>query len=61
MYKRQSWDSDDRDVTDVLAEVDAWAAAGADDLALWFGAVGGFARRLRAFAAASGQLLPATR
>ncbi|MEU4890870.1 TIGR03619 family F420-dependent LLM class oxidoreductase [Streptomyces sp. NPDC044780] len=45
---RIGWDDDGRDVRDVRAEIDAWAAAGADHLAVWFGDAEGFGRRMRA-------------
>lgn len=46
---RTSWTGDDRDLDDVLAEVEHWNAVGADHLAVWFGPYTGFGDRMAAF------------
>ena len=54
---RIGWDDDGRDVREVREEVEAWRAADADHLAVWFGSPegGGFRRRMRALAGAADQ------
>jgi probable F420-dependent oxidoreductase len=47
---RTEWSDPARPVDDVAAEVRAWADAGADHLAIWFGAADGFADRMTALA-----------
>ncbi|MFJ9414668.1 TIGR03619 family F420-dependent LLM class oxidoreductase [Streptomyces sp. NPDC101227] len=48
---RTEWSSGDRPLADIRAEVAAWEAAGAEDLAVWFGPVeDGFGERMRALA-----------
>lgn len=52
---RTDWDGPGRSAADVRAEVARWEAAGAADLAVWFGAADdGFAARMRALAAGTG-------
>lgn len=45
---RAEWSDPGRPVEDVAAEVREWEAAGADHLAVWFGAADGFADRMTA-------------
>ncbi|MFI1090854.1 TIGR03619 family F420-dependent LLM class oxidoreductase [Streptomyces sp. NPDC020917] len=51
---RIGWDDPGRPVADVAEEVAAWAAAGADQLAVWFGDPDGFDSRMTALAEATG-------
>ncbi|MEU9112015.1 TIGR03619 family F420-dependent LLM class oxidoreductase [Streptomyces sp. NPDC048483] len=52
---RTEWASSEQPLAEVRAEVAAWEAAGAEDLAVWFGAVeDGFADRMRALAEGTG-------
>ncbi|MFE7612624.1 TIGR03619 family F420-dependent LLM class oxidoreductase [Streptomyces celluloflavus] len=52
---RTDWDGPGRSAADVRAEVARWEAAGAEDLAVWFGAADdGFTVRMRALAAETG-------
>ncbi|MCK7626266.1 TIGR03619 family F420-dependent LLM class oxidoreductase [Streptomyces sp. RS10V-4] len=52
---RIGWDGPDRTLAELTAEVAAWQAAGAADLAVWFGSVRhGFADRMRALARGTG-------
>lgn len=49
---RIAWQDDTRTVGELADEVARWEAAGADQLAVWFGAVDGFTSRMTALAAA---------
>lgn len=52
---RIGWTGPDRTAAEVTAEVAAWEAAGAADLAVWFGAADdGFGHRMRALAETTG-------
>ncbi|MEU3752350.1 TIGR03619 family F420-dependent LLM class oxidoreductase [Streptomyces olivoreticuli] len=56
---RDDWDDDARPVEDVARRVRDWGRTGADDLALHFGPVEGFGRRMRTLAARVPELLSA--
>lgn len=49
---RTEWSDPHRPLDDAVAEVRAWEAAGAEELAVWFGAFDGFADRMTALAEA---------
>ncbi len=49
---RVAWSGDDRPLREAVHEARAFADAGADHLAVWFGEAGGFAARMAEFAAA---------
>jgi probable F420-dependent oxidoreductase len=50
---RTAWADPHERVADVVDEARAWQAAGAEHLAVWFGAIDGFEWRMRALAAAT--------
>ncbi|MGW1076251.1 TIGR03619 family F420-dependent LLM class oxidoreductase [Streptomyces sp. NPDC002537] len=54
---RDDWNDDARPLDDVVRRVRDWERAGPDDLALHFGPVDGFGRRMRALAARLPELL----